>query len=112
MNRLYNPEPLPSVQASAAGLLLPVHYIYTNICFHAQKEGAGVGWVDGWGRGARGGGTLTGLHFTVQPGPAHQVFTQKTLMHPVEPLAGDTISSQAPIKPSVSTCDKDGHLFS
>lgn len=36
----------------------------------------------------------------------------KTLMHPVKPLAGDTISSQAPIKPSVSTCDKDDHLFS
>lgn len=43
--------------------------------------------------------------------PPHPLYTQ-TLMHPVKPLAGDTIRSQAPIKPSVSTCDKDRHLFS
>ena len=55
---------------------------------------------------------LTGLRFAAQPGPRSPVLYTKTLMHPVKPLAGDTISSQAPIKPSVSTCDKDDHLFS
>lgn len=65
------PEHVPSVQfstlapvqASAAGLPLPVHRIYTNICFPAQKKGDTQ--------------HLTGLHFAILPGPARRFFTQK-----------------------------------
>lgn len=100
------PEHVPSVQfstlapvqASAAGLPLPVHRIYTNICFPAQKK--------------RGHAALDRSAFRHSAWPRSPVLYTKTLMHPVKPLAGDTISSQAPIKPSVSTCDKDDHLFS
>lgn len=99
---------LAPVQASAAGLPLPVHRIYTNICFpaHTEKKEGEEEW----------GGTHAALDRSAfspsRLAPARPVLYTKTLMHPVKPLGGDTISSQAPIKPSVSTCDKDDHLFS
>lgn len=104
---------LAPVQASAAGLPLPVHRIYTNICFpaHTQRKKRRVRRGDGVG-----GGTHAALDRSAfspsRLAPARPVLYTKTLMHPVKPLGGDTISSQAPIKPSVSTCDKDDHLFS
>lgn len=106
------PEHVPSVQfwtlapvqASAAVLPLPVHRIYTNICFPTKKKEKK--------KKKRGHAALDRSAFRHSAWPCLPVLYTKTLMHPVKPLAGDTISSQAPIKPSVSTCDKDDHLFS
>jgi len=98
MHRLYSPEPWHRYRhLLPASLCQFTVYTQTSASLHTKKGDTQH---------------LTGLHFAILPGPRSPVLYTKTLMHPVKPLAGDTISSQAPIKPSVSTCDKDDHLFS
>lgn len=93
-SRLYNPEPWHWYRhLLLASLCQSTVYTQTSASLH-KKRGH------------------TALDRSALRWPCLPVLYTKTLMHPVKSLAGDTISLQAPIKPSVSTCDKDDHLFS
>lgn len=94
-----SPEHAPSVQAWHAfrhllPAVIPVDRIHANICFPTQ----------------RGRWRVADRSALARPASLPVLYT-KPLMLPVKSL-GPIASAQAPIKPSASTCDKDGHLYS